>query len=273
MWSFVRSYVTALEQFPFVMYFVLFVLGTVVGSFLNVCIYRLPDEEKSVVKPSSYCPSCRRPIAWHDNIPLMSYLMLRGHCRMCHARIPFGYFLIELITGLLFVAAGYLFGFSVQTFFILYVFLSLLVASIIDFKHKIIPDEITFYGMLVGLLASFFFPFLQGESDPRLGIANSILGLLIGGGIIYILAVIGELVFRREAMGGGDIKLLAMIGACFGIKITIVGFLLSPYFAICTALYYKFFKKEDHVPYGPFLSMGAVTAYFVSGRLLGLLGF
>ncbi|MBN1493876.1 MAG: prepilin peptidase [Candidatus Omnitrophica bacterium] len=247
---------------------IIFIFGAIVGSFLNVCIYRLPDEQKSVIKPASYCPMCLKPIVWYDNIPLISYLILRGKCRQCSAPISIRYVLVELATAGMFVLTFSYFGLTARAVFLLYLFCSLVVASVIDLKFKIIPDEITFYGMLVGLLFSFCAPQVQFEVDQRLAIADSILGLLCGGAIIYVLAVVGSYIFKKEAMGGGDIKLLAMIGAFVGVKYTVIAFLLSPYFAIIFALYYKFVKKEATIPYGPFLSMGAVAAIFYGDQIV-----
>ncbi len=261
-------YIDVLRDTPWILNSIIFVFGAVIGSFLNVCIYRLPDETKSVVKPASYCPVCLKPIAWYDNIPLVSYLILRGRCRQCNAPISLRYVMIELLTATLFIFTFSYFGVTLRALFLLYLFCSLLVASVIDFKFKIIPDEITFYGIVFGLLFSYAVPYVQGEMDGRLAIADSVLGLLCGGGIIYALAVIGSFIFKKEAMGGGDIKLLAMIGAFLGVKYTVIAFLLSPYFAIVIALYYKFVKKEATIPYGPFLSLGAVAAIFFGDKIL-----
>jgi leader peptidase (prepilin peptidase)/N-methyltransferase len=261
-------YVDFLRDTPWLLNTIIFVFGAVIGSFLNVCIYRLPDETKSVVKPASYCPLCLKTIAWYDNIPLVSYLVLRGRCRQCDAPIALRYVLIELVTATLFLVTFSYYGLTYRALFLLYLFCSLLVASVIDFKLKIIPDEITFYGIIVALLFSYCVPYVQGETDGRLAIADSVLGLLCGGGVIYVLAIVGSFIFRKEAMGGGDIKLLAMIGAFIGVKYTIIAFLLSPYFAIVIALYYKFVKKEPTIPYGPFLSLGAVAAILFGDRIV-----
>lgn len=260
------------NEYPLIAQICLFVFGAVVGSFLNVCIYRLPDEEKSVVRPASYCPACKKPIVWYDNIPLLSYILLRGQCRQCQAKISIRYFLVEFITGMVFVSAVMWLGLTIHAAVFVYVFCSLFVSSLIDFQYKIIPDEITCYGMLVGLIASYFFPVMHGEVDARLAIADSILGLLCGGGIIYLLAIVGGIIFRKEAMGGGDIKLVAMIGAFLGVKLTIIAFLLSPYFAILIAIYYKFYKKEETIPYGPFLALGTMTAMIFGDSILQYLG-
>ena len=268
-----RELLNYLLSMPYTFAGIIFYLGACVGSFLNVCIYRLPDENQSIVKPSSFCPSCKKSIRWYDNVPLLSYIILRGKCRNCSEKISIRYFLVELVTALSFLVFFEYFGLSVRTFFLLYLFCSLLVATVIDFKLKIIPDEVTFYGILIGLVWSFLSPEVQFEIDPRLAIADSILGVLVGGGVIYLVAVIGDFLFKKESMGGGDIKLLAMIGAFLGWKMAILTFLLSPYFAIFFALYSKFYKKESVIPFGPFLSGACLVSLFFGHQILGFLGY
>jgi leader peptidase (prepilin peptidase)/N-methyltransferase len=185
------------------------VTGMVVGSFLNVCICRLPRDE-SVVFPPSHCPQCDYLIRWYDNIPLLSYLLLRGRCRGCGTRISIQYPLVELLNGLLTLALFLRFG-PTLAFLVLFLFCSaLVVITFIDLEHQIIPDEISLPGIVIGFICSFFLP---GHSW-----LNSLLGILLGGGSLLLVAYAYQWLTGKEGMGGGDIKLLAMMGAFLGWK-------------------------------------------------------
>lgn len=249
---------------------IIFVWGAIIGSFLNVCIVRLPEEGESIVKPGSHCLKCRKPIRWYDNIPLLSYIFLRGRCRWCHARIPFRYFAVELLTALLFVALYYVFGISFAFVIYAYFACSLVVVSFVDLEHQIIPDEVTLGGILVGLIASYAYPELQGETIRRLGIADSILGVLLGGGLVYLMAVLGHVFFKKQGMGGGDAKLLGMIGAFTGPAGAAMAFFAAAFFAVPTALYSFIRRRGSVIPYGPYLSMGGMLVVVAGDKLLEL---
>ena len=212
----------------------MFVLGSIVGSFLNVCIVRLPHE-KSVVFPSSHCVHCQTPIPWYDNIPLMSYLVLQGRCRFCKKSISFRYFLVELITGLTFLGFYKYFGPTKLLFPYLTMVCGFIVATFVDLKHRIIPDEVSVGGMFAGLAFSLLMPELHGISGSfpfvhLKGLGYSLLGVLIGGGSIYLMGILGDFLFKKESMGGGDIKLMAMVGAFMGWQMAILAFFISPFF-------------------------------------------
>ena len=247
-----------------------FVFGLCVGSFANVCIYRLPLEV-SLVSPRSFCPKCKAGIVWFDNIPLISYLILGGKCRACKAGISPRYFLVELTFGIL--AAGlFLFaGFSPEIFWALCLLFGLIVISIIDFKDMIIPDEITLIGIVVGWMFAFVFPEIFGEQSHKMALGESVLGMIAGGGLIWITAIIGDLVFKRESMGGGDIKLMAMIGAFLGVQGAILTFFVAPFFALPFGLFQKYVRKSDILPYGPFLAMAAIFNVFFADWLLNVI--
>jgi leader peptidase (prepilin peptidase)/N-methyltransferase len=196
-----------------------FVFGAAIGSFLNVCIYRLPIG-KSIVSPPSACPSCGQFIRWSDNIPLVSYVRLRGRCRHCGATFTARYFFVELLTAVMFLTIWVKFPGWLAPIYWLFTG-ALIVATFIDLKHYIIPDEITVGGVLVGLLASAVYPALQGEQMFILGAFKSLLGVLIGSALIMWIAVFGEQVFKKEAMGFGDVKLMGMMGAFLGWKATV----------------------------------------------------
>lgn len=178
---------------------VFFVFGCIVGSFLNVCIHRMPLGE-SVISPPSHCPHCNYSIPWYLNIPLVTWLYLRGRCRNCEAAISIRYFLVELFTGVLFASSWLAFGPRSAWLALIYaIFLAgLLVATFIDFEHFIIPDEITIGGMVLGFVCSFLYPQLQGEPSLSGAMRQSLLGMGAGAGIIYLIVRVGKLVFGRQ---------------------------------------------------------------------------
>jgi leader peptidase (prepilin peptidase)/N-methyltransferase len=180
---------------------IFFIFGSMVGSFLNVCIYRMPLGQ-SIVSPPSHCPHCQYSIPWYLNIPLITWLYLRGKCRNCGAPIAIRYFLVELLTGAAFLGCWLSFGHqSAWVALIDCVFLAgLIVATFIDFEHFIIPDEITFGGMVVGFLCSYLVPGLHGQSSLSGGARQSLLGMGIGAGIIYLIVRVGKLVFGRHRL-------------------------------------------------------------------------
>ncbi len=225
---------------------VAFVFGCVWGSFFNVAIYRLP-RQMSVIKPGSHCFSCDAPIAWYDNIPLISWLVLRGKCRHCGAPFSFRYFVVELVSGLLFMCVmmkyvniitwkGHAFPAVVAVVLHWLMAGGFVVLTFIDLDHKIIPDGVTLPGMALGLIASFAIPTLVARYPPNppdtshwQGLLQGVIGLAVGGGIIYVIAVVGKAVFKKEAMGGGDLKLMAMIGAFMGWQLVLLVLLLSAF--------------------------------------------
>ena len=231
--------------------------GAVVGSFLNVVIARLPAENESIVFPASRCPKCLKPITWYDNIPILSFLLLKGKCRNCGAAISWQYPLVEVIMALLSLALLFKFGFT-SALPIYFVFSAALLAIIfIDFYHKIIPDSISLPGIVIGFGCSFI--------NPAVTWQQSGLGLLIGGGVLYTVAAGYYLFTKREGMGGGDIKLLAMIGA-------FLGWQSLPFVVFCSSVLGALVgigamarqKKggKTMIPYGPFLSIAALLYMF-----------
>jgi len=249
----------------------LVVLGLMVGSFLNVCIWRLPREE-SIVRPRSHCPSCHHLIAWYDNIPLVSYVLLRARCRHCHAKISVRYPIIEGVTAVAFVGVVTWFGLTLVSLAYLAFVCALIVASVVDIDHQIIPDEISVGGLAVGLVVSGLIPALHGTSSVWTSLLRSFIGALVGGGLLYGTGVIGDLIFRKESMGGGDIKLLAMAGSILGWKLVVVTFFIAPILALIPGLAVLLFKRSHIIPYGPFLSLGLVVSLFIGDDLLRLSG-
>lgn len=253
-----------------------FVFGAMVGSFLNVCIFRLPKNE-SIVFPASHCLLCKTPIAWHDNIPLVSFFLLKGRCRHCREKISAQYVVVEFLTACVFVLFYRVFGVSVQGMIYLGLTLSLLVETFIDLEHRIIPDEITLPGMLIGLGLSAFIPALHHQTSHWAGLLQSLFGLLIGGGFLYATGTLAEIILKKEAMGGGDVKLLAMIGAFLGWQGVLWTIFVSSVFGSIVGVYLRLRHGEEKIPFGPYLGLAAVLYLFFGQemiasyfRLLGL---
>lgn len=239
-------------------------LGLALGSFANVCIWRLP-QGKSVISPTSYCPRCGTHIKFYDNIPILSYLLLKGKCRFCKGHIPLRYPIVEAVMGILSLALFIRYGLSYQYFLYLGFFGSLLVITFIDLYHQIIPDEISLPGIVVGLLASL----LPGEPSW----IDSIFGILAGGLGLLVVAWTFQLLTGKEGMGGGDIKLLAMIGAWMGWKSLPLVVLISSVSGTLIGGGALILSKKDvgsRIPFGPFLALGAVIYFFFGAKLLSL---
>ncbi|MCX5702247.1 MAG: prepilin peptidase [Candidatus Omnitrophica bacterium] len=259
-----------------------FIFGSVVGSFLNVCIYRMPLG-KSVVWPHSHCPKCEKKIPWYDNLPFISYLFLRGRCRFCKERISLRYLVVELLTALAFVVLYNLYGLKYE-FFIYAIFVcNLIIASFVDIKHRIIPDEVSIGGMIVGFVLSAIKGFnLAPFSYNIKPMLDSLLGIIIGGGIIYLTGFLFDLVYFKllkkppiqgetESMGGGDVKLLAMIGAFLGWQGAVLTFFIAPLFGAVIGIINLIVKKEHLIPYGPFLSLAALVSLFWADKIIRLI--
>jgi leader peptidase (prepilin peptidase) / N-methyltransferase len=241
---------------------VAFLFGACIGSFLNVCIYRIP-EGKSIVYPPSACPKCGYTIRFYDNVPILSYVLLRGRCRRCRTPIPLRYPLVEMIAGIAALALFVKFGLTWTTAIYFLFVAVLLVITFIDLDHQIIPDSLSLPGIPIFFLLGFFVPFISWR--------DALIGILAGGGILYAVAAGYQLITGRDGMGGGDIKLLAMIGALIGwqgvlftiffssISGTIVGLLLTlPAGG----------SLKRRLPFGPFLAAGAIAYIFLGTELI-----
>ncbi len=240
---------------------IVFLFGTLVGSFLNVCIFRIPAN-RSIVFPGSSCPYCAKPIRWFDNIPCLSFLALRGRCRDCGAKISPQYFVIEFLTGTLFAVFYGRFGATPIAAIYLVLTLALLVESAIDWRHEIIPDRITLPGMLLGVVVSAVLPSLHGEETALRATLQSLGGLLLGGGFLYLAAVAAEAILKKEAMGGGDVKLLAMMGAFLGWRGVLWTVFVSSLLGSVVGVYLRLTKGRERIPFGPFLGAAAVLYIF-----------
>ncbi len=251
------------------LFLMVFIFGAVVGSFLNVCIYRLPKNE-SIAWPGSHCAVCSKPVLWHDNIPILSYFILKGRCRQCKAPFSFQYPAVEFLTACIFLLFFMTFGMTPKGFVYLYLCLALVVESAIDFRHQIIPDAITLSGMVLGLALSVVFPELQNASSAGAGFLYSLAGLLAGGGFLYVSATMAEWVLKKEAMGGGDVKLLAMIGAFLGWPGVLWTVFVSSVLGSIVGLYLRLKNGQVYIPFGPYLAMAAVLYLFFGKQVISL---
>ena len=239
-------------------------IGLVIGSFSNVCIYRIPRNE-SVIFPASHCPACYQSIKWYDNIPLLSYLILKGKCRYCQIKISAQYPLVEFLTGYIYLVLFLLYGLQLKAFVYMLLCSALIIISFIDLKEQIIPDTISLPFMALGFLMSFFLK----DMSP----IDSLLGILSGGGSLLLVAVAGSYLFKKEAMGGGDIKLAAMVGAFLGWQLTLLSLFLGFFFGAIYGVIILIKDKEkdeqgDIVPFGPFIALGTVLALFFGEAIL-----
>jgi leader peptidase (prepilin peptidase)/N-methyltransferase len=238
------------------------ILGALIGSFLNVCILRVPKGE-SIVIPGSRCPYCKKPIKFYDNIPLMSYFLLRGKCRHCKRTISLQYPLVEGITAISSLLLFLKYGPSLSYLFYFFFVDGLIVITAIDLYHQIIPDVVSIPGIGIGLLCSLII--------PQLTFLDSMTGILVGGGSLFLVATLYQWLFKREGMGGGDVKLLAMIGAFLGWKAVILTIFLSSLVGSIIGIAVIVLKGKDFkyaVPFGPFLSFGAVIALFYQNEII-----
>lgn len=238
------------------------VFGAIVGSFLNVCISRLPKEE-SIVTPRSHCPQCKSPIKFYDNIPLISYLLLKGRCRNCGQPISIQYPIVEAITALSSFFLFITFGVSLSFIYYFSFVAALIVITVIDLYYQIIPDVISLPGIVIGLLGSLII--------PQITFWASLIGIISGGGSLFLVATAYQWLFKREGMGGGDVKLLAMIGAFLGWKAVILTILLSSFIGSIIGITVMLIKGKDFkyaIPFGPFLALGAVISLFYGEQLI-----
>ncbi len=257
---------------PVLVYFVLFLIGLVVGSFLNVCVRRLPEDE-TLIFDRSRCPNCEGEIPWYDNIPIVSYLMLGGRCRYCETPISPGYPIGELLVGVVFVGGGYLWlraprpEFFNFTVFVIFTLMCLTITRI-DFAESIIPNELNYSFLLLGLLLGPFthFPLSLSSSGmfrpQQLWLVGS--GSLLGGGLFFLLAILSPLFYGKPALGMGDVKLMAALGAWIGPRLILLTILLGSVIGAVvgtTIMTLRGRSLRTEVPFGPFLCLGGVISF------------
>jgi leader peptidase (prepilin peptidase)/N-methyltransferase len=264
------------------LFFILF--GLVIGSFLNVCIVRLPRNE-SVVFPSSRCPNCGNAVKPYDNIPVVSYLLLGGKCRSCKSAISWQYPMVEGLTALTFWVTFCLLGFQLKTLVLLIFFSGIIVLIFIDLNHRILPDIITLPGTLVGLMLSLLVPVQDGtarlvvslsgftvEHPMLFSFLDSFIGALVCGGFLWLVAEAYLRIRRMEGLGFGDIKLMAMVGAFLGVRLALLTIMLGSFLgAVIGLIYIKLAGKDARyeLPFGSFLGLAAILSALQGARLIG----
>ncbi len=250
-------------------YFLVFFLGAAFGSFFNVCIYRIPRKE-SIVSPPSHCPGCNTPIRPWNNIPIVSYLALRGKCRICGMKIHWHYFMVELLTAILFLSLFIHSGNQVSVFFIKYLLLFSMgvIIFFIDAFHMIIPDSLSLPLIPIGLVFS-----LVPGSD--VSVLSSLSGAAAGFILFYGLGWLYLKLKNIEAMGGGDVKLITALGAFLGFRGVLISIFFASILAIVGFIVMRL-QKDKHFPFGPFLILGAMVYVFLGNWMvnayLGLFG-
>jgi leader peptidase (prepilin peptidase) / N-methyltransferase len=273
-----------IDRCPFIAYFPWYVfftalsfpLGLCIGSFLNVCIYRIP-RELSVVSPRSHCPRCGKLIPWFLNIPVVSYLALCGRCRFCSGRISPRYALVETLTGVLFFLIWLKYSPDLSTMLrpmhivpateisvipVLWLLVSgLVLGTFVDFEHLIIPDRVTLGGIIAGLTISGLLPELHGEKTAIRGLLWSSLGALAGWGMLWFIAIAGKFFLKKDAMGFGDVKLMGAIGAFLGSKAVLFTLVVSSFAGAFVGIALVLAgrrKLQSRIPYGPYIALAAV---------------
>lgn len=272
--------------------------GACIGSFLSVCIYRIPRNE-SIIKPRSHCPGCGKLIPWYFNIPVLSWIMLGGKCHYCKSKISPRYIILEVVTGLLF-AIAWLQAFSGMVMpldllnlwyahgadtlsppsFMLgltpllklrllpvywLVIYGLILGTFIDIEHYILPDRVTIGGMIAGVILSPLIPELHFTSSWLTALIRSGIGLGIGFGALWLIAILGELILKKEAMGFGDVKLMGAIGAFFGWKAVLFTLFAASFFGSIVGVVLIILGKrqlQGRIPFGPFLALGTLLWMF-----------
>ena len=256
----------------YAVYFLVFAFGTVIASFLNVVIWRIPRGE-SIVSPPSHCPNCNALIKWYQNLPILSYLALRGRCASCHTRISFRYPLIEALGGILFVLV-FRYAPSWPACIVCWIWFSLLlVGTMIDFDHKLLPDFVTIGGMLLGLIFNGVTSIIHHSS---FFILHSLSGLAFGFGLLWLIRFLGTKAFKREAMGMGDVLLMGAVGALYGPVSVIAVLVLSSVFGsiVGVALLIHARRKPGsfiEIPYGPYIALGVLIWHFFDSYLISLI--
>lgn len=241
----------------------IFIIGLIFGSFANVCIYRIPRSE-SLLHPGSHCPACNTPIAWYDNVPVLSFLLLGRKCRACSAPISPRYPAVELVTGLAFLLVGIRYPFDPMLAVYLYFTFALIVISAIDLEYMEIPDLFTYSFIAIGLAVSFANPSLGEDIIPRF--LNSLAGAVAGGGGLFLAGWIGAKIFKKEAMGGGDVKLLAGIGALLGLPRMFMALFIASLLGSIVGIYLISagkMQRRQYLPFGPFLAMAGYAGLFL----------
>lgn len=249
-------------QLNFVYSIIFFILGLLIGSFLNVCIYRIPIG-KTIIYGRSYCPHCNSLIPWYLNIPILSFIALKGRCKNCKGPISFRYPAVELLTGLMFLIVYLFYGFSFECLFVISLFTLLIIISFIDFDHQIIPDQLVLFLLVISIFNCIYrCIYLNDNFLYYLG------GAFAASGVLFILGLI-----IKDSIGGGDIKLMAAAGVFLGFKLILLALFIGAIYAAVYSIFIVLFKKANIktvIPFGPFLSLGIATAVLFGESIFSL---
>lgn len=246
-------------------YIMIFVFGSVMGSFLNVLAVRLSNNE-SIIWPSSHCPNCHHKLKWYELIPIVSYVVQKGKCRKCCSRIPISYLVIEIVTGVLYAVAYHSFGFSYELIISLIFISSLIVIIVSDIEYMIILDEVIAVASILIILLELIFFGLDYAVEK---IVSGILAFVT----MYVIKLIGDKIFKRESMGGGDIKLMFLFGIVIGYFLSVCDIFLATFIAFPVAIFILFSRRDNLIPFGPFLAMGAIIIHISKIDINSIINF
>ncbi len=256
-----------METYYLIMFFV---FGAVMGSFYHVVATRLSNDE-SIISPPSHCPKCNHRLKWYENIPIISYMIQKGKCRNCHSKIPISYWIVELATGLLFSVCFHSFGFSLKLIISLIFVSSLITVIVSDIEYMIILDEVLMFSTVLIMVVYFI-----GNGFSQNGLMASLKSFYSGVGaflIMYAVKILGDKMFKKESLGGGDIKLMFLFGLVLGIPMSVCTIFLATFIAFPIALFILLSDKENVIPFGPFLSMAAILILVTKWDLMDILKF
>ena len=242
----------------------MFIFGAVMGSFFHVVATRLSNDQ-SLIRPGSHCPRCNHMLKWYENIPIFSYLFLKGKCSKCSSKIPISYLVVEIITGLLFAVCYHSFGFSRDLLIALVFVSSLIIVIISDIEYMIILDQVLIVGSLLILLIYVIFFGLESCAYSIYSGVGAFLAM-------YLIKILGDKAFKKESLGGGDIKLMFLFGLVLGFPMSIITIFLATFIAFPVALFILFSNKDNVIPFGPFLSMAALIIFVSKFDFMDVLG-
>ena len=242
-----------------------FIIGAIMGSFYHVVATRLSNDE-SIIKPGSHCPKCNHFLSWYENIPIISYILLKGKFKKCHSKIPISYWVVEVVTGLLFSACYHSFGLSVELLIALVFVSSLIIVIVSDIEYMIILDEVLIASSLIIILIYIFGVSLEEAAYHIYAGIGAFIAM-------YALKILGDKAFKKESLGGGDIKLMFLFGLVLGFPMSICTIFLATFIAFPVAILILFSNKENIIPFGPFLSMAAILLLVSKFSLTDILNF
>ena len=255
-------------------YIIFFIFGCIMGSFYHVVATRLSNDE-SIISPPSHCPKCNHRLKWYENIPIISYIILRGKCSKCHSKIPLSYLVVEVVTGLLFAVSYHCFHFEYTQLISLIFISGLIIVIVSDIEYMIILDEVLTVSSLLIIIT--YTIFLIIENGLYSGISELMVHHIYPGigafATMYALKLFGDKVFKKESLGGGDIKLMFLFGLVLGFPLAICTIFLATFIAFPIALFIMFTDKENIIPFGPFLSMSAILILISKIEFIDIINF